>query len=80
MTIPYESRFAAGDSVRIAGREQLEAFRRSWRLHNPLAEEQLHQADRAARVAEIGFYHGGDPLYRLEVIPGVWHESCLIGP
>jgi hypothetical protein len=25
----------------------------------------------------VGFYHGGDVLYVLEGIPGVWHESCL---
>ena len=25
----------------------------------------------------VGFYHGGDALYELEGVPGVWHEVCL---
>ena len=24
-----------------------------------------------------GFYHGGDELYKLKGMPGVWHEQCL---
>ena len=34
-------------------------------------------AGKAARVADVGFYHGGDVLYGLEGIPGTWHEACL---
>jgi hypothetical protein len=26
----------------------------------------------------VGFYHGGDPLYSLDGVPGVWHERCLV--
>lgn len=26
---------------------------------------------------EIGYYHGGDELYWLKGVPGVWHERCL---
>jgi hypothetical protein len=29
---------------------------------------------------EVGFYHGGDVLYTLDGIPGLWHEQCLVGP
>jgi len=43
----------------------------------PLTAEQVPFADREALVKEVGFYHGGDPLYSLEEIPGVWHEECL---
>ena len=25
----------------------------------------------------VGYYHGGDVLYELEGVPGVWHEVCL---
>ena len=28
-------------------------------------------------VSSVGFYHGGDELYVIEGIPGVWHEVCL---
>jgi hypothetical protein len=24
-----------------------------------------------------GTYHGGDELYKLKGIPGLWHEQCL---
>ena len=34
-------------------------------------------AGTVARVATVGFYHGGDVLYTLENIPGIWHEVCL---
>lgn len=77
MSIPYQARFVEGAAVRIAPLSVLEEFRRTWRLHHPLAAEQLLYADRLARVAEIGFYHGGDALYRLQDIPGEWHEQCL---
>ena len=28
-------------------------------------------------MAEVSFYFGGDELYRLKDIPGIWHEVCL---
>jgi hypothetical protein len=73
----YHEKFPAGTRVRIASREELERFRREWRLHNPLGPAQLDFADREATVAEVGFYHGGDVLYTLSGVPGVWHEHCL---
>jgi hypothetical protein len=30
-----------------------------------------------ARIATVAFYHGGEVLYTLENIPGIWHEVCL---
>jgi len=30
-----------------------------------------------ATVKSVGFYHGGDQLYVLEYVPGIWHEICL---
>jgi hypothetical protein len=30
-----------------------------------------------ALVEEVSFYHGGDALYVLEGLPGLWHEQCL---
>jgi hypothetical protein len=37
----------------------------------------LDYADRVARVESVGFYHGGDELYKLQGITGIWHEQCL---
>ena len=30
-----------------------------------------------AIVKEVTFYHGGDQLYVLENLPGIWNEPCL---
>jgi len=73
----YKADFPVGSSVRIADRESLERFQTTWRFHHPLADEQLGFADREARVEAVGYYHGGDPLYTLSGIPGLWHEQCL---
>jgi hypothetical protein len=73
----YPQKFNAGSIVRIAGRHALDSFRQSWKLHNPLLAEQLEFAGSSATIVSVGFYHGGDVLYVLEGIPGVWHESCL---
>jgi hypothetical protein len=74
---PYNELYPVGARVSIRSREELEAFRTRWTLHDPLSHEQLAFADRDAIVASVGFYHGGDPLYVLADVPGVWHEVCL---
>ena len=76
----YENKFAVGTTVRIAELPQLEEFRRSWRFHHALEPAQLRFAGRSVRVASVSFYHGGDVLYGLEDVPGIWHERCLRGP
>jgi hypothetical protein len=73
----YNAVFPCGTQVKIAGRETLENFFRSWRYHNPLKQEQLELAGKNATVKEVGFYHGGDSLYVLNEVPGTWHEECL---
>lgn len=73
----YTANFAAASIVRVAERDVLEHFHQTWKLHNPLAPKQLAFAGSHARIASAGFYHGGDVLYALEGVPGVWHESCL---
>jgi hypothetical protein len=73
----YRESFSVGSQVRVADRPYLEAFRNTWHLHNPLQEPQLEFAGRTAAVARVGFYHGGDVLYELEGLPGIWHEHCL---
>jgi hypothetical protein len=73
----YQALFEAGARVRIRPLGALQEFRSSWKLHHPLAEEQLEFAGRTATVADVGFYHGGDVLYTLEDVPGTWHEACV---
>jgi hypothetical protein len=76
---PYVAAFAVGSSVRVRDRAELERFRREWKHHNPLTDKQAGFASKVATVDEVGFYHGGDPLYKLAGVPGVWHEECLMG-
>lgn len=73
----YHAKFSKGEAVRIRKRPELEQFAREWKFHNPLTKDQLQFAGEAVRVVEVGFYHGGDRLYQLEGVPGVWHEECL---
>jgi len=74
---PYEARFPVGTHVQIADAQKLDDFMREWKYHNPLKTEQIDFAGRPAVVEKVGFYHGGDPLYVLRDIPGLWHEECL---
>jgi hypothetical protein len=73
----YIEKFPKGSKVRIKDDAFLESFRLTWKLHNPLEAEQLGYAGRGATVATVSFYHGGDVLYSLSGIPGIWHERCL---
>jgi hypothetical protein len=72
----YVPEFPQGTRVRIASGELLEGFRPNWRFHNPLLTDQLAFAG-VAVVDSVAFYHGGDELYQLRDIPGLWHEACL---
>ncbi len=76
----YVERFAVGAEVRIEDASVLKSFAASWKLHNPLKPEQLAFAGKLGVVTEVGFYHGGDPLYQVAGAPGVWHEVCLRAP
>ena len=74
---PYTADFPLGTKVRIQSREFLENFQRSWKLHDPLKDFQLDYAERVATVKWLGYYFGGDELYALEGVEGIWHECCL---
>ena len=74
---PYDASYSVGSKVQIASIETLEHFMNTWQYHNPLKPEQLTFAGKSAIVSDVGFYHGGDPLYVLEGVAGVWHEECL---
>ena len=69
--------FGVGSQVRIADRSFLESFLEEGQYHNELEPEQLEFAGRVASVARVEFFHGGDEIYTLDGIPGVWHEECL---
>ena len=69
--------FEVGQQVRIADRAFLESFLEAGQYHNELEPDQLEYADRVAKVTNVTFFHGGDEIYALEGIPGVWHEECL---
>jgi hypothetical protein len=75
---PYDpAKFKDGSTVQIASRAQLEEFLRTWQYHHQLQPEQLAHADRIANVKSSGMYHGGDVIYQLEGVPGIWHERLL---
>jgi len=69
--------FEVGTDVRIADRAFLEQFLEAGQYHHELESEQLEFADRVAKVEKVEFFHGGDEIYTLDGIPGVWHEECL---
>jgi hypothetical protein len=72
-----KAEFEVGSQVRVADRAFLDGFLEAGQYHNELEPEQLAYADRVATVKAIEFFHGGDEIYTLEGIPGVWHEECL---
>jgi hypothetical protein len=74
---PYKEDFPEGTVVRIRDLAALTAFRKEWRLHHPLGEDQLGFAGQKATVKRVSSYHGGDELYELDGISGTWHERCL---
>jgi len=43
--------------------------------HHKLRPEQREHADKIVTVASIGWYHGGDPVYTLEGVPGLWLDQ-----
>lgn len=72
-----KAEFEVGSEVRVADRVFLEAFLEAGQYHNELEPEQLEYAGRTAKVKSVEFFHGGDEIYTVEGVPGVWHEECL---
>jgi hypothetical protein len=73
----YKATFPAGTKVRVISKTALEAFARNWKFHHKLQPEQMEYAGATAVVKSVSFYHGGDQLYTLENVPGIWNEPCL---
>jgi hypothetical protein len=76
---PYEADYPKGTFVRVIASTELQKFKEEWRYHHPLQQEQLAFGGAVAKVVDVAYYHGGDELYSLEGIPGLWHEVCLRG-
>lgn len=74
---PYTQRYPVGTTVRVASHEFLTEFKETWKFHHKLQPEQLEYADRVTTVKRVGMYHGGDQVYELTDIPGMWLEPCL---
>lgn len=73
----YHEKFPVGSLVRIAPGPALGRFMQDWKFHHPLQPEQIPFAGTVARISDVSFYHGGDPLYEIAGVPGIWHEQCL---
>jgi hypothetical protein len=71
------AKFRKGATVRIADRPTLDQFFQTYKLHHRLQENQLQFAGHVAKVRVSAMYHGGDMLYELEDVPGIWHERLL---
>jgi hypothetical protein len=77
-TVYYDpSKYTLGTEVRVVSPTALETFRLEWKFHNKLQPEQMQYAGRIAKVAKSYMYHGGDVLYELDGLPGIWHEQCV---
>jgi hypothetical protein len=73
----YTPTFPVGSSVRVISRAALEGFAQGWKYHHKLLHEQMEFAGATSTGKEVSFYHGGDQLYVLENLPGIWNEPCL---
>ncbi|MGP8173910.1 MAG: hypothetical protein ACLP7O_05115 [Terracidiphilus sp.] len=73
----YNATFPKGSKVRVVSKVALEAFLQDWKYHHKLKPEQLEYAGAIATVKEVVFYHGGDQLYVLENVPGIWNLPCI---
>jgi hypothetical protein len=78
LATPYDpAKYQKGSIVRIAHRNVLEEFLRTWQWHNKQQPNQLEHVGKVAKVATSSMYHGGYMLYELEGLPGLWHEQCI---
>jgi len=73
----YNEEYPVGTMVKILAQDKLLLFQAEWKWHHPLTTDQLNYSGMAALVKTVSFYHGGDELYTLKDIPGIWHEKCL---
>jgi hypothetical protein len=70
-------KFQPGEMVQIASSDALDEFARTWTFHHPLQPSQFRYAGWTVKVVNSSMYHGGDILYELEGVPGLWHQQLL---
>jgi hypothetical protein len=75
----YNETFPVDSRVRIRDVAELRQFQIEWKWNHPLEDDRLRFAGELTRVLGVGYFHGGDALYTLDGVPGVWHERCLEG-
>ena len=74
----YFPAFIAGERVRIKPASFLRTYLPpEWQWHHPLSSEQIGFAGEEASIIEVSFYHCGNVLFRLQGVPGYWHEACV---
>jgi hypothetical protein len=73
----YNAAFPVDSRVRIRGVDELRRFQIEWKAHPPLEDDRLRFAGELTTVVTVGYYLGGDALYTLDRVPGIWHERCL---
>jgi hypothetical protein len=73
------AKFRDGTTIHLAERATLDEFFRTYDGHHRLEANQLESGGKVAIVRASYMYHGGDMLYELEGLPGLWHEQ-LLGP
>lgn len=75
----YRAKFQVGARVRVAEEPVLRRFLRpDWALHHPLDPDLVRLAGTFQVIESVGFFHGGDPVYRLRNTGGTWHEGALV--
>jgi hypothetical protein len=72
--------FLPGSHVDIAKRDVLEQYALPIWGRTALSEEQLRHAEQNALITRVISWADFSPRYRLEGIPGWWHEPCLVDP
>jgi hypothetical protein len=77
--VHHPAKYPAGALVRVVSTRDLEGFLHTWKFNHPLRPEQLQYGGQTARVVRSMMYRGGDILYELDGIPGIWHEACVEG-
>jgi hypothetical protein len=73
----YNARFARGTRVRVKARPAPDEFAKGWNWHHPLEHGQFAAAGKEFEIQSAVYYHGGDVLYVLSGVAGIWHEACL---
>jgi len=74
---PCKEQFPVGTKVQVKDEGSLRQFQERCKSRRPISLEQIETAGQVDVVTNVGFYRGGDVLYKLQRLPGIWHEECL---